>query len=293
MERVIITGATGYIGYNLLIKLIDLGWSVAIIKRRNSDISKIKDYNIEMFDYDGTIDSLKEAFHKFKPEGIFHLASEMVIKHNEEDVDRLINSNLLFGTLVLEAMNSCGIKKFINTSTFWQTPEGKEYNPYTLYTSLKQAFEDILKFYANDNHIKSISLRLPDIYGPDDNRAKILNLVKQAAITGNRLEMTLGEQEMDLLYIEDVVQGFIRAYELLDHTENDFKVYSLSSLNPSRLRKTVEIFEKVNNIPLNIEWGAIPYRENQIMKISLPKNVLPKWESKVSLDEGLKKFMNN
>ena len=291
MKRAIITGATGYIGYNLVIKLIKLGWSVAIIKRPLSDTSRMKEYNLEMFDYDGTIDSLKKAFNEFKPDGVFHLASEIVIKHNEEDIDRLIKSNILFGTQVLEAMNSCGIKKFINTSTFWQTPEGKEYNPYSFYTSLKQAFEDILKFYANENHIKSISLRLPDVYGPDDNRAKILNLVKQAAITGERLEMTLGEQEMDLLYIEDVVEGFIQAYEFLIHTENDFNVYSLSSLNPSCLRQTVEIFEKANNISLNIEWGYVPYRENQIMKISIPKNVLPEWKSRVCLEEGLKKIM--
>ena len=201
-----------------------------------------------------------------------------------------MQSNVLFGTQLLEAMQLCGVDKIVNTSTSWQTAGGAEYNPFSLYTATKQAFEDILHFYTNTYEIKAISLRLPDSYGADDTRAKILNLVRKAAQSGEQLKMSGGEQEMDFLCTDDIVDGFIKASELLEEEGQRFSVYSLSSRKPMPLRKIVEIYEAVNSVSTNIEWGALPYRDNEIMRITIPDNVLPKWESKVALEQGLRKF---
>lgn len=295
MRTALVTGATGYIGANLTKKLIELGWAVGVIKRPNSSVDRLGEFKqeLQLFDYDGSVDSLIQSMIGFKPEVIFHLASNVVIRHKIEDVDNLIQSNILFGTQLLEAMNLCGVDKILNTSTAWQNPEGIEYKPYSLYTALKQAFEDILQFYANVYGIRSISLRLPDVYGPNDSRSKILNLVQRAAQNGEQLRMSAGEQEMDLLYIDDVVQGFIRASELIEKTEQRFSAYALSSGKPMPLKKIVELYEVVNSAIVNIDWGALPYRENEIMKVIVPGNILPSWESNVALEIGMKKLINS
>lgn len=292
MKKALITGATGYIGFNLLQKILKRGWNVAIIKRASSNISNIKNITsqAQMFDYNGSTESLKQAIGTYQPEVIFHLASSSIARHKTEDIENLIQSNILFGTQLLEAMQVCGIDKIVNTSTSWQTPGGTKYKSFSLYTALKQAFEDILQFYANVHGIKSVSLRLPDTYGPNDSRAKILNLVQRAARSGELLKMSAGEQEMDLLYIDDIVDGLICASELLEKIEQNFNVYSLSSNKPMPLRRIIEIYEQINGILVNIEWGALPYRDNEIMKVMVPSDILPSWKSRVSLEDGLRKM---
>lgn len=293
MRTALVTGATGYIGANLTKKLIELDWAVGVIKRPNSSLDRLEDckQEVELFEYDGSVESLKQSMIGFKPEVIFHLASNVVIRHKCEDVDNLIQSNILFGTQLLEVMHLYGVEKMVNTSTSWQTPEGTEYKPYSLYAALKQAFEGILQFYANVYGIKSISLRLPDVYGPNDSRSKILNLVQRAAQNGEQLRMSAGEQEMDLLYIDDVVDGFIKASELIEKTKQKFSVYALSSGKPLPLKKIVEMYEGANAASVNIDWGALSYRENEIMKVIVPDNILPSWKSNIALEMGMKKLM--
>ncbi|WP_214659335.1 NAD-dependent epimerase/dehydratase family protein [Candidatus Formimonas warabiya] len=290
IKKAIITGATGYIGFHLTRRLLQLGWQVAVIKRPSSSIGKLERYkgNVEFFDYNCSTESLKQAMDVFRPDIIFHLASCVIARHKTEQIENLINSNVLFGTLLLEAMHLSGVDKIVNASTAWQTAGGCDYKPFSLYAATKQAFEDILQFYSNVYGIKSISLRLPDTYGPDDSRSKILNLVHRAAQSGEPLKMSAGEQEMDLLYIDDVLNGFIKGAELLQTTSEKCSIYSLSSRNPMRLRKIVELYEAVNGVSVNIEWGALPYRDNEIMKGAVPNNVLPSWKSKVTLEDGLR-----
>lgn len=295
MKRAMVTGATGYIGANLVKKLVELNISVSIIKRPKSDLARLSEIEGELsiYNYDGSTDSLIKAMNEFKPDVVFHLASTVIARHKTQDLEEMISSNILYGTQILESMKISGVCNIINTSTSWQLANGLKYNPYSLYTALKQSFEDIILFYTNVYPIKSISLRLPDVYGPNDNRTKVLNLIHKASNTSEILKMSAGNQEMDILYIDDIVNGFISSSILLDTTEEKFNVYSLSSLDPISLKNIVRLYVKINEVSVNIEWGALAYRSNEIMNIVLPDNVLPNWNQKVFLEEGLRKLNAN
>ena len=221
MKKAIVTGATGYIGANLTRRLVESNIAVGIIKRSSSNMIRIDDVkkNLSVFDYDGTTESLIKAMKEFQPDVVFHLASSVIARHKTEDIEKMINSNVLFGRQLLEAMKINGINKIVNTSTAWQGSDSVRFNAVSLYTVLKQSFEDILLFYANLYGIKSISLRLPDTYGPNDSRSKILNLVHRVAQTDETLKMSAGEQEMDIVYIDDVVDGFVCASEMIENRE--------------------------------------------------------------------------
>ena len=130
--------------------------------------------------------------------------------------------------------------------------------------------------------------RLPDIYGPNDKRSKILNLIKNTARKETLLKMSPGEQELDLVFIDDIVEGFIQSSKVVEQTEQYFNVYALSSRKPIKLKEIAKLFESVNDTKVNIEWGALDYRENEIMKVNIPNNILPAWESKIPLEVGLK-----
>ena len=181
MNRIVVTGATGYIGSNLIRKLIDKDKEVYIIVREHSRFDLIDDIKdkVNIFVYDNKIENLINFFNRVKPDIVYHLASLFIAEHKYSDIPNLIESNVKFGTEVLEAMNQSGTKKLINTGTAWQHYNNEEYNPVCLYAATKEAFEKIIEFYTNACGFKAITIELYDTYGPKDNRKKIINLLSK------------------------------------------------------------------------------------------------------------------
>jgi nucleoside-diphosphate-sugar epimerase len=216
-KTALVTGATGFIGSHLARRLVKDGWAVHAVVRSSSKRDLIHDieHAIHFHIYDGTIDSMQGILAESRPDTIFHLASLFLSQHQPRDITALIQSNITFGTHLVEAAVVNGCFQFINTGTSWQHYENEDYNPVNLYAATKQAFEDILKYYVEAHGVKVITLKLFDTYGPDDPRPKLMNLLKRAAETGETLEMSPGEQLIDLVHVDDVVEAFCTAQELI------------------------------------------------------------------------------
>ena len=180
MNNYIITGATGFIGSNLVRVLLKNNSKITIITRKNSDYSKILDIKdkLNIYEYNGDIIELVNLFNLINPDLVIHLASSFILNHRLDEIDKLIDSNIRFGTQILEAMKLSNCKKIINTSSYYQHYNNEIYNPVNLYAATKQAFEDIIYYYSSSEYnIKSITLELFDTYGENDSRPKILNLL--------------------------------------------------------------------------------------------------------------------
>ncbi len=292
MANFIITGATGFIGSRLSKKLIEQGHTVNIISRKSSKYSNLKTIKekINIFEYDGNIKSLIEYFNKSNADFVIHLASLFIAENKPEDVDKLIDSNIKFSTQILEAMNQSKCKKIINTSTSWQHYNNENYNPVCLYSATKEAFENIAKFYCEAYDIKCITLELFDTYGEDDNRPKILNLLEMYSKKGIKLDMSQGDQILDLLYIDDVIDAYLKSIEIIkEKNDNKFIKYSLESQNRITLKELVNMYEDITKNYVQINWGKRPYRKREVMIPWNKGEKLPNWKAKVSLQEGIKK----
>lgn len=290
-----ITGATGYIGSNLARRLVSMGEDVHIITRRNSSFLNIADIvdSVNVFVFENNIDQLACFFEKIKPDLVYHLASYFVAEHKPDDVGALIESNLKFGTYILEAMRVVGVKSFINTSTSWQHYNNSMYDPVCLYAATKEAFEKIIEYYTNVCGFRVITLELYDTYGPKDKRKKLLNLLRQYANTGSLLDMSMGQQILDILYIDDVIDAYVLASDYL--SDLDFcqhKKYSLQSANRYTLKDIVDVYEKIAGVKCKINWGARPYRIREVMIPPTCVEKLPGWEAKITLEEGIKRMLH-
>lgn len=291
----LITGATGFIGSNLAKRLVRDGWELHAIVRSHSNLdilSEIKD-KVNFHLYDETMEVIYDIVAKTKPAIVFHLASLFIAEHKSSDIDALIKSNILFGTQLLEAMVKNNVYKFINTTTFWQNYNNEDYNPVNLYAATKQAFEDIIRYYVESTPLKVINLKLYDTYGPNDPRPKLFNIIKKAEREQKSLLMSPGEQLIDLVYIEDVVDAFLVAKDMLLE-ENTIKNehYMVSSGNPIKLRDLIRIYEKITGKKLNIEWGGLPYRKREVMVPYTKGNILPGWSPKIDLEKGILKIIS-
>jgi len=290
--KILVTGGTGFVGRNLVRKLVEKGYEIHCIVRLNSNVSNI-DKRAKIFRYDGNIDLLIDFFQSQKFDGVVHLASLFLASHTRYDIENLILSNIQFGVELLEACKISNVKWFINTGTFWQNYKNERYNPVNLYAATKEAFEVIAKYYTETSELIFTTIKLNDTYGNDDTRNKLFNLWKKIALSGEVLEMSPGEQIIDICHIDDVINAYELLIEYLNSNKKyEFKnkTYVVTSNERMSLRKLAEVFEKVTNKKLNIKWGARPYREREVMIPLENGEVVPNWKPKVSLEEGIKKL---
>jgi nucleoside-diphosphate-sugar epimerase len=238
--------------------------------------------------HDGSTVGLVDILRSVQPDIIFHLASVLVAEHSADDVVPLVQSNILFGAQLLEAMTVAGVSTIVNTGTTVQHYEGREYSPVSLYAATKQAFQDILQFYCEVHGVRAMTLELPDTYGPGDRRSRLLSLLDRAAQTGETLQMSPGEQLLDLLYVDDVVHGYeVAADSLLAGYLPSPSRYRLSSGTLVRLRDVVELYRQATGRTVSVAWGARPYRVRKVMEPVSPVPLLPEWQPCISLKDGL------
>lgn len=294
MENVIVTGATGFVGSNLTKKLVELGYNVHIISRPTSTYENLEEVKskIDIFIYKHNITELINYFKEVKADIVFHLASLFISEHESEEIDSLIDSNIKFGTYILEAMSKSETYKLINTGTSWQHYKNENYNPVNLYAATKQAFEDIIEYYVKALDFNVITLKLFDTYGENDNRGKLINLLEKFSQEKKKLKMSPGEQKIDLVHVDDVVNAFVSAYDLIEEKEINHDKYAVSSGQEIQLKDLIELYEDVTGNEVLVEWGGRPYRKREVMELWQGFDKLPNWEANISLRKGLKEFNN-
>lgn len=288
-KRYVITGATGYIGSQLAKKLVADQYNIACIVRQSSDLTLLSDIidDITIYKDNNKVSALADFLEQFKPDCIIHLASCYIAEHTPNEVDTLIQSNLLFGTKLLEAMSLAGIKKIINTGTNWQHYDNSPYDPVCLYAATKECFEKIITFYVNARSFSCITLKLFDTYGPNDPRKKIIHLFEKISKSGETIDMSSGNQSIDLVHINDILEAYLQAIKLLENTANYNETYGLSSGYPLKLKEIAQKYQIYTNKKLNINWGARPYRTREVMKPWTNFKSLPDWTPKYKFPHGL------
>lgn len=267
MMNILVTGGTGFVGKNLIPYMKRKGYQVHILVRPQTNISIASTDNVYVFADDAV--SLGNYLKNNRIEGIIHLASLYLNQHKPEQIKDLILSNIYLGTVILEAAVISGVKWFLNTGTIWQNynvpPFSKLYCPVNLYAATKQAFIDMAKYYTETNDIRFCTLKLCDTYGPHDTRKKIYSLFEQTAKTGELLQMSPGEQKIDIVHIDKVVENFELLVERLHSGKELEDEYVVSSGIQRTLKDIVHQYELEHNVKLNIEWGARPYRNREVM----------------------------
>jgi nucleoside-diphosphate-sugar epimerase len=289
----LVTGATGFIGEHLCKTLINRGWDVHALVRSTSNVRRLEllgdSVHLHKIGSSGTQEII-DVVGAVMPDSVFHLAATQLSEHSHADIDALLESNIRLGTQILEAMHIHGVGVFINTGTYWQHYAGRDYDPVSLYAACKKAFQDLIVYYRNVRKIKATTLLLTDTYGEEDIRKKILTLLVEASITGNLLDLSPGEQNIDLIHVSDVVNAFIYADKLLKSAPQYEEVYSVSSGRHGSIQQLAKLVEKFTGEHINAKWGARSYQPRQIMTVTMTEPMLPNWHASVSLEEGISRI---
>lgn len=299
-NRILITGAVGFIGSHLTQRLIEEGFKVGIIKRKNSNTQRIKNLLDKIEVYDADIVNANEVFKAvsyFRPDVIFHLATYYALKHKPEEVPLMVSTNTLGTINLLEVSKELGVNLFVNTSSCFVYKESKNklkenscLKPLNLYALTKLQAEQSCSFYAEEYGLKIVTLRIFPPYGPWDHERRLVPYVIKKFLDGRGPKMTTGSQKWDFIYVGDIVDAYLKILSSPTLPQKH-EIFNIGTENPISVKKVVLKIGNIINTKLKPEWGAIPHRKNELWfncaDVSKVKKVLS-WEPKINIDKGLR-----
>lgn len=283
MNTVFLTGSNGFLGAKVKLKYESEGFNVISLSNPTafSSISDWKGY-------------VEKEFLLNKPIVILNIGADQCAQDDPECVLGLINSNVLvptyFASLIKKYQPKC---QLITIGTSWQFGESGEYRPFNLYAATKQASDDCLIHYGLDQ-IKITSLVLFDTYSNDDNRRKIHNLIASALKNNEALDMTAGEQVINLVHIDDVVSAVYCSFRQREVSqESGFKRWAIKSDHEIFVKDLVPLMLGNNPPPNLIKLGARAYRNREVFNIYANFDIVPGWKPVRDLKIELRKLLNS
>lgn len=295
---ILITGGTGFIGRSVVEKFVQNGYNIICTIRNRDDIEFFETKNVKIIFIENYYkDELKKSFKEEEIDGIIHIASYTQRgSHNFDDIENLIDSNIKFGAYLLDLAVKSNVKWFINTGTFWQYSNCDSYSPFNLYAATKEAFLNLARYFYSNSSLKFVSLVLFDSYGKNDKRRKIFNIWNDLPEDMGALDMTPGNQFIDISHVDDISNAFYILSLNLNYSRgiiNSGDTFSVMAESRYTLKELSVIFEKASNKKLNINWGGINYRENEIMEPIRTIKTVPGWKPLISILDGIKEIVDS
>lgn len=266
--RVLVTGGAGYLGRNLISELIRLGCKeVHSIDLQNTQENSpnITFHQANLLD----ASSLSDLIEKIKPTLIYHLAANLNRSRDFSNVKQLMDVNFTGTVNLLTALEDISYDNFVYTSTSEvyggksMIPPFKEtddFTPASPYSMSKYCAEVALKTFSEIKEKKYTILRMFNFLGANMPTNFFPSQLKEKLSRNEDFPMTLGEQVRDYLYLSDVIEALL----LAGVTEKANQLYNVCSGQGISIRELAEKAKIKLESKSNIQFGAIPYRSNEV-----------------------------
>jgi CDP-paratose synthetase len=284
--KILVTGASGYLGSFLSRRLRTDGNQVALLVRSQSQLDRLRDLQGEFDVGRCDSDSEIEAYvNRVRPDVVVHTACSY--GRDGESILQICDSNLRFGLVVLQAL--VAVQRpvtFINTGTAL-APE------VSAYTLTKYQFAALGRQYASQSlgQLRFINVLLQHMFGPGDTASKFTSSVIRACHRNEpELRLTAGEQLRDFIYIDDVVD----AYSILLSQCTTFapnEDIEVGSGTAPTIREFVETVHRITRSSTKLAFGAVPYRTNEAMfcRADISRMKALGWNPQFNLEAGIKR----
>jgi len=305
-RRVLITGASGFIGSFLVEALVRRGVEAHCLLRPESSTlylqSVLQQIHIHRADLTDQ-DAVRSVASAARPEIVFHLAA-VGATDIRVPLTTAVRVNVE-GTLNLLLALDGDYRAFINTGTCHEYGSNKppfredqDPRPELPYAITKTAVWHFCNRLHRSSGWPIVTMRPFAVYGPRQAANTFVSACIRAAQSGQDFDMTLGEQKRDWLYVTDVVDGLIRAAtvpEAIGGTYNLCSGHEVMLYEVARL-----IVEQVSidfkKTPISIRRGALPYRDGEIWRLagdnSRARTILG-WTPRVTLRDGIRETIRS
>lgn len=279
LQTILITGGNGFLGSHIVRSLIKK-YKIVVLEKNTAQLERLNDVLSEIKIYD--IDRIQPEliFVENNIDIILHTAT--IYGRNDETIETILATNFLLPFTLFRLGVKHNSKVFINTDTVLE-------RTVSTYAMSKAQLRDWLQFYAQE--LKVINIQLEHFYGPEGRIDNFISLmIRQMLANSPEINLTKGEQTRDFVYYTDVVDAFLLIINSKDKFNQSYFNIEIASGERITIKKLVETIKKLTQSTTNLNFGALPYRENEFMESKANNLHLRSlgWIPKVSLVEGLK-----
>jgi nucleoside-diphosphate-sugar epimerase len=279
--KIFVTGATGFIGSNFVNHASRLGHRLVGTKRKDS-VPRVStnEANIEWLECDlGQV----EARHFYSVDALVHLSSYGVVT-GSNDWHGCFQSNVIdFIKLMNIAIGSSVSRYLICGSCFEYGKSGNRYEfipvnaplePTTAYSASKVSASMASYAMAIEKNLELIIARPFHVYGDGEDSRRFYPQLIEAGVSGGNLDMTLGEQIRDFQHVEQCCEQMMKLLEYKELKQGNPQIFNLGTGIPISLREFAQNQWDRIGAKGNINFGKIPYRENEVFRY-VPEVNLP------------------
>lgn len=301
MKRALVTGAAGFVGANLTRHLLSIGNEVHIICRSESNFWRLDDIKIDLQTHNVSLsdaEALQVCLKKIKPDWIFHLAAHGAYSW-QNDLQQIISTNITGTANLLSASTKTNCEAFVAAGSSSEygyknhpPTEDDRVDPNSEYAIAKAAATHFCKLYAQKYGVPAIVLRLYSVYGPYEDKDRLIPTIVQNGLQGKLPPLVDPAIARDFIYIDDTIAAFIAA---ATKETKPGSIYNVGTGTQTTLRDVVSTAKEVFKIEQEPQWGSMPNRKwdtsvwvanNERLKREL------NWQPKHSFKDGLTKTVD-
>jgi nucleoside-diphosphate-sugar epimerase len=278
--KLFVTGGTGFFGSHVVCALVRAGHEVVVVRRQCSSLSRLRGVSGSVRYVEGQ-DGAVRLLRGERFAAVVHAAT--CYGRDGDDPGEVVRVNVGWPLELVAAAVDSGTELFVNTDTTLP-PSLSDY------ARTKREFSTRLREVGLRGRIRVLNVRLESVYGPRDDGRKLVTRLMRAMLSGETaFELTPGAQCRDFIYVDDAVAGYLR---LLDHAlslPTGYLEAGVGRGEPVSIRQLAELLKRLTASPIDLHFGAMPYRQNELMVSAADTRTLDGlgWPGGRSLEEGL------
>ncbi len=274
-KTILVTGSSGFIGYNLVKRLLDENNNITIIgldsmndyydvRLKEYRLNNLNGYNNYKFIKGNLADKelINKIFEEYKPQVVVNLAAQAGVRYSITNPDAYIESNLIGFYNILEACRHNPVEHLVYASSSSvygsnkkvpYSTDDKVDNPVSLYAATKKSNELLAHAYSKLYDIPSTGLRFFTVYGPAGRPDMAYFGFTNKLLKGETIKIfNYGNCKRDFTYVDDIVEGIIRVMKgaPIKKTGEDglpippYAIYNIGNSNPENLLDFVNILQE-------------------------------------------------
>lgn len=267
-KRVLITGATGFVGANLVRRMLYDGHAVHVLVRPSYTAWRIADIRNEVVLHEGSLadrDWLMQTIAIIRPDWLFHLAVYGAYSW-QTNLDEIVQTTLMGTVNLVQAACATGFEAFVNTGSSSEygfkdhAPSEKEWlEPNSHYAVAKAAATMFCRYTAQSQDVHIPTLRLYSVYGPYEDPGRLMPTLIQHGLRGELPLLVNPDIARDYVYSDDVNEAYVLAATCSGQELG--AVYNVGTGIQTTLRDVVAVARDVLGITVEPQWGSMPSRQ--------------------------------
>jgi dolichol-phosphate mannosyltransferase len=290
-----VTGAGGFVGANLVRRLLAEGHTPVALVRPGGDRWRLAEvegelelHEVDLLDRDG-LDSL---VHRERPEWVFHLAAHGAYSW-QDDPRRVVETNAVGTVGLLEACMRADAELVVHAGSSSEygfkdhaPSEDERVEPNSAYAVGKASATMYCSHAARSSALDAVTLRLYSVYGPFEDPRRLIPSLIVHGLGGRLPPLANPDVARDFVAVDDVVDAFLAAARS-DRRERG-GVYNVGSGRQTTLREIVEVARRVLEITAEPEWDSYAERDwDTSVWVADPRKAAELgWQPRIGLDQG-------